>query len=136
MIRAQNVLGQKPDWGHFNAELEYALRYGFDNQRGGLYSRGFDDQPATDTDKVWWVQAEMLAALTVGLQHQPNADYSAALDKLLTFITTHQANPSDRIWLDTVTAEGKPKVSAKAHNWKGNYHDVRAMVKFVQAFGP
>jgi mannobiose 2-epimerase len=135
MIRAEQVLGRKPSWAHFDAELDHALKYGYDHVRGGLYSRGFDDQPATDTDKVWWVEAEMMAALTVGLKHQENPAYSEALDRLLPFILTYQANPSDGIWLDTVTAEGRPKVTAKAHNWKANYHDVRAMLMFIEAFG-
>ena len=63
-------------------------------------------------------------------------DYGKALDKLLEFIVTYQADPKDGIWLDTVAADGKPKVTTKAHNWKANYHDVRAMVKFEEAFGP
>ncbi|HVV69953.1 MAG TPA: AGE family epimerase/isomerase, partial [Verrucomicrobiae bacterium] len=133
LIHAQEVLGQPPAWDHFDAHIRHALQFGFDHVRGGLYSRGFDDQPATDTDKVWWVQAEMLAALTDGLKHKPNPEYSKALEQLLQFITTYQENPSDGIWLDTVTAEGKPKVTAKAHNWKANYHDVRAIVKFIEA---
>lgn len=134
MIRAEKTLGREPSWRHFEAHLNHALRYGYDHQRGGLYSRGFDDQPATDTDKIWWVQAEMLAALTDALKHQENAAYEEALDKLLQFVLKYQANPGDGIWLDTVTAAGQPKVAAKAHNWKANYHDVRAMVKFIHAF--
>jgi mannobiose 2-epimerase len=136
LIRAEEALGQKPSWDHFDAHLNHALKYGYDHTRGGLYSRGADDQPATDTDKVWWVQAEMLVALTDALRHKPNPAYSEALDKLLQFIVTYQADPTDGIWLDTVAADGKPKVTAKAHNWKANYHDVRAMVKFEEAFGP
>ncbi|HZR15975.1 MAG TPA: AGE family epimerase/isomerase [Verrucomicrobiae bacterium] len=136
MIRAEKVLERPPSWAHFEAHLNHALKYGYDHQRGGLYSRGFDNQPANDTDKIWWVQAEMLAALTDAIKHKDNPDYDVALDKLLQFILRYQANPSDGIWLDTVTAEGKAKVTAKAHNWKANYHDVRAMVKFVDAFGP
>ena len=134
MIRAETVLGRKPSWEHFDAHLNHALKYGYDHTRGGLYSRGVDDQPATDKDKVWWVQAEMLAALTDGLKHQANPAYSEALDQLLAFVAKYQANPVDGIWLDTVTAEGRPKATGKAHSWKGNYHDVRAMVKFVEAF--
>jgi mannobiose 2-epimerase len=136
MIRAQKTLGVEPSWPHFDAYLDHALKYGYDHERGGLYSRGFDSQPATDTDKVWWVQAEMLAALTDALQRQANPGYQEALDSLLRFVLTYQTNPGDCIWLDTVTAEGKPKNSAKAHNWKANYHDVRAIVKFIEAFGP
>jgi mannobiose 2-epimerase len=134
LIRAEQVLGKKPLWEHFKAHLDHALKYGYDHARGGLYSRGMDDQPANNTDKIWWVEAEMLAALTDGLHHEQNPAYSAALDSLLPFIFKYQANPADGIWLDTVAADGTPKVTAKAHNWKANYHDVRAIVKFVEAF--
>ena len=135
LIRAQKVLGLPPSWDQFDAHVEHALKYGYDQQRGGLYSRGTDDQPATDTDKIWWVQAEMLAALTDGLQHKPNRAYSEALDKLADFIFKYQANPANGIWLDTVAADGTPKNTSLAHAWKANYHDVRAMIKFVEAFG-
>ncbi len=135
LIRGQKVAGQRLSWDHFYAHLEHALKYGYDHERGGLYSRGFDDQPATDTSKVWWVEAEMLAALTDALKHQENPLQGQALVTLIDFINKYQANPSDGIWLDTVAADGTPKASGKAHNWKANYHDVRAMVKFLEAFG-
>lgn len=135
MVRAEKVLGEKPSWKHFYAHLDHALKYGYDHQRGGLYNRGADNQPATDTSKVWWVQSEMLAALTDALQHQPNKEYEVALEKLLHFVSTYQADPKDGIWLDTVTAEGQPKSTGKAHSWKANYHDVRGIEKFVEVFG-
>jgi len=136
MMRAEEVLGGRPSWKHFDAILAHALKYGYDYERGGLYNRGEDDQPATQTDKVWWVQAEMLAALTDGLKHRENVVYAEALDRLLRFIWTYQTDPADGIWFDTVAFDGKPKSTAKAHNWKANYHDVRAMVKFIEAFAP
>src|SRR5512140_3295845 len=134
-VRAQRILGHKPNWPQFYAHLDHALKCGYDHQRGGLYSRGMDDQPATDTDKIWWVQSEMMAALTDALKHKKNPAYSAALDQLVQFINKYQADPADGIWYDTVAADGTPKNKAKAHNWKANYHDVRAMVKFIRAFG-
>jgi len=76
----------------------------------------------------------MLAALTVEMGHRPDATSAGALEKLLRFISKYQADPADGIWLDTVDAEGQPKATGKAHNWKANYHDVRAMVKFIEAF--
>jgi mannose/cellobiose epimerase-like protein (N-acyl-D-glucosamine 2-epimerase family) len=134
MVRAQQVLGRKPAWNHFYAHLDHALKHGYDHQLGGLYNRGLDDQPATDTAKVWWVQAEMLAALTDALAHRPDAAHETALRQLVHFIRTYQADPRDGIWLDTVTAAGQPARTAKAHSWKANYHDVRAIVKFIEAF--
>jgi cellobiose epimerase len=136
MIRAEKVLKQKQSWSHFYAHLDHALKYGYDHERGGLYSLGKDDQPATNTDKVWWVEAEMMAALTDALVHKKNPAYSDALQKLVTFVSLYQTDPKDGIWLDSVTAEGRPKSTGKAHSWKANYHDVRAIVKFVDAFGP
>jgi mannobiose 2-epimerase len=134
-VRAQQVLGRQPSWDHFNAHIQHALKYGYDHERGGLYSRGMDDQPATDTDKIWWVQSEMMAALTDGLKHKSNPDYSQALESLIGFINKYQADPTDGVWYDTVAADGTPKNKSKAHSWKANYHDVRALVKFIRAFG-
>jgi mannose/cellobiose epimerase-like protein (N-acyl-D-glucosamine 2-epimerase family) len=136
MIRAQQVLGERPAWSHFTAHIDHALQNGYDWARGGLFYRGFDDQPATDTSKVWWAEAELIAALADALRHQDNARYREALEKQIAFLRAHQIDARDGIWLDTVTADGQPKSGAKAHNWKANYHDVRAMVKFVEAFPP
>lgn len=135
MIRAQQVLRVDFSWEHFNAHLKHALKYGYDNQHGGLYSRGVDDKPATDRDKIWWVQAEMLAALTDALTHDSNRAYSKALKQEVDFIFQYQTDPKTCIWYDTVTEDGKPKNPNLAHNWKANYHDVRGMMKFIDAFG-
>ena len=136
MVHAESVLGRKPSWVHFYHHLDHALKYGYDHDRGGLYNRGQDNQPATDTDKVWWVQAEMMAALTEALLHLKNASYSEALEKQIQFIQQYQTDRRDGIWLDHVSAEGKPTGTGKAHNWKANYHDVRALLMFVDAFAP
>ena len=78
----------------------------------------------------------MLAALADALRHKANPEHEAALKKLLDFVANFMTDPSDGVWLDTVTAEGKFKSTGKAHNWKANYHDVRAMLKFIDAFRP
>jgi len=134
MIHAEQVLGEKPSWDHFYALLNHALKHGYDDRRGGLYYRGFDDQPATDTEKIWWVQAEMLSALTDALKHQDDPRYEIALSQELRFIQTDQVDPKTGIWVYTVAADGKPADTTLANSWKANYHDVRAMMKFVDAF--
>jgi mannobiose 2-epimerase len=136
MIRAEEVLGQQPDWPHFCAHLGHALQHGYDHERGGLYHRGLGDAPASDQNKIWWVEAEMMAALTDALRHQENAAQRRALDQLVHFVNAHQTDPRTGIWLDTVTADGQPKSTGLAHAWKANYHDVRALVKFIEAFPP
>jgi len=135
MIRAEEVLGRGPSWNHFYAHLDHALKCGYDRERGGLYHRGIGNQMPFDTTKVWWVQAEMIAAFTDALRHKPDAAYEAALEKTLEFVARNMTDPKDGIWVDSVLADGQPRNTSKAHNWKANYHDVRALVKFVEAFG-
>lgn len=133
MIRAQKVLGQAPSWDHFYAHLDHALKYGFDWERGGIYARGEGNQPASNTDKVWWAEAELIAALSDALQHKANPHYATALEKQIHFLQQYQIHAADGIWYDTVAADGKLKSGGKAHSWKANYHDVRGMVKFIEA---
>ncbi len=136
MIRAQEVLGHPPAWDHFHAVMRHGMRYGWDAERGGLYNRGVGDRPATDRDKVWWVQSEMMAALTDSLRRHHNTEHEAALLKLIAFLNAHQIDRTTGVWLDTVSETGVPKRTALAHNWKAAYHDLRALVKFVEAFKP
>lgn len=135
MIRTENILGQEPSWNRFYALLDHAIQYGCDEKRGGVYKQGFENYPASDTEKVWWVQAEMLAALSDSLQHQSNPVHETTLRKLLAFVNTYQTSPKDGIWLSSVSAEGRPRDTSKADSWKANYHDVRAMLKFIEAHG-
>ncbi len=135
MIRAEEVLGCKPSWLHFYAHLDHALKVGYDRERGGLYHRGIGNEPPFDTTKVWWVQAEMIAAFADALRHKPDATCEVALVKTLEFVARYMTDPKDGIWVDSVLMDGQPRNTSKAHNWKANYHDVRALVKFVEAFG-
>lgn len=134
MLRAQKALGRPRSWGHFEAYLNHALRCAADPEHGGIAYTGNGNEPASNRDKVWWSQAEWIAALTDALQHRPNPAYREALRKAVGFIDRYQQDTADGIWHDTVSWDGAPKRPVKAHNWKANYHDVRAMVKFIEAF--
>ena len=134
MIRSENSLGRREDWPHFYALINHALKFGFDYWQGGLYYRGIDDRPAYDTTKVWWTQAEMISALTDALRHQENRGYRKSLNKLVHFVNEFQTDKRDGVWLNAVNRQGKPTNTGKAHNWKDNYHEVRALVKFIETF--
>jgi mannose/cellobiose epimerase-like protein (N-acyl-D-glucosamine 2-epimerase family) len=134
MIRTENILGRTENWPHFYAQINHALKFRYDHRRGGLYYRGVDDRPAYDTTKVWWTQAEMMSALTQALRHQENTEQRKALNQLAHFVNEFQAHKRDGIWLNAVTKQGKPTNTGKAHNWKDNYHEVRALVKFIETF--
>lgn len=135
MAAAQRARGDEPLWQRFDAILQQALKYGFDHERGGLYGIGFGNRPALATEKTWWAQAEMLAALTTAVAHQAVPSDVEALDQLLDFLTTYQIDPDDGIWFDAVQADGSPWRRGKAHDGKTGFHELRAVVKFADTFG-
>lgn len=134
MIRAERALGADPSWAQFADYLDHALQNGFDHRRGGLYRSGIVEGSVNNTDKVFWVQAEMVAALTDGLIHCDEPRYATALAQLLTFVERHQMDRADGIWLHSVTERGGRRIPRKSGAWKVGYHEVRALVKFVEAF--
>jgi mannobiose 2-epimerase len=136
LIRAQEVLGNEPSWDHAHALIDYALQYGFDHQRGGLFSYSLGNRAAFDRTKIWWAQAELMAALSDALAYDStNAGYAAALLLLLDFIERRLALSPDGIWISAVNARGRPTNTRKAGSWKAGYHEIRAMLKFIAAFG-
>jgi mannobiose 2-epimerase len=128
-ILAERALGIEPAWERLWRYVDHVLDHGFDHRRGGVYS-----SPSMRDDKVWWVQAEMVAALTDALVHRYDARHVAALAQVLGFVERHQVDRTDGVWLYVVTARGHRRRPVKADVWKVGYHEVRAGVKLVDAF--
>jgi cellobiose epimerase len=134
MLEAQEALGREPLWQRFDALLQHALKYGFDQEQGGLYAIGFGDRPALVTEKVWWAQAEMVAALTASVRQRAAPAHVQALEQLLGFLSSYQIDPNDGVWFDAVKADGSPWRTAKRHGRKTPLHELRAMVRFIETF--
>jgi len=136
MIHAERALDISPTWSHFEALMQCALKFGFDHDRGGFFFRGSADEPASDTDKVWWIQAEGLAALTEAVLRYKSEEYQTALRSLINWIFRYQVKSADGIWIWSTDAVGQPKNPTKAGPWKAAYHEVRAITRFIAAFAP
>lgn len=134
MIHAERALGTSPSWSHFETLIQRALKSGFDHERGGFYFRGSAAEAMLDTDKVWWVQAEGLAALTEAVRHYKSEEYETALRSLIDWIFRYQIRSTDGIWIWSTDAMGQPKNLTKAGPWKAAYHEVRAITRFIAAF--
>ena len=134
LLQAQQALGIPRDWDHFETLLRHSLRYGFDPERGGFYFRGKPHEPACDTTKFWWVQAEGLSALTDAVGHFDSEAYSEPLTQLVDWILNHQIRSDDAVWIVSTDAGGEPQNIKKAGEWKAAYHEVRAITKFVHTF--
>lgn len=134
LLRAQQALGMPCDWDHFESFLRHSLRYGFDHKRGGFYFRGRPHEPACDTTKFWWVQAEGLSALTHAVAHFDSDEYKGPLAQLVDWILNYQIRSDDAVWIVSTDAGGEPQNIKKAGEWKAAYHEVRAITKFVHTF--
>jgi mannose 2-epimerase len=134
LLHAQEALGLPRDWHHFESLVQHSLRYGFDHERGGFYFRGKAYEPACDTTKYWWVQAEGLSALTDAAAH--SEEYNEPLARLVGWILNYQIRSDDGVWIVSTDAGARPQNVKKAGEWKAAYHEVRAITKFVHTFAP
>jgi mannobiose 2-epimerase len=133
MVQAQQVLGVSPAWDHFHALTGHVLRWGWDHRRGGVYYSGRSGGPALDRRKVWWTQAEALAALADAWEERLPG-YEEALSGLVDWVLARHALPPDGVWITSTDEAGAPLDPTKAGPWKGAYHDLRAMTKYIAAF--
>ena len=133
--RADDVLGRPVNRERFDRFLAHTLTRGVDPQQGGVYEFGYGDAPAHALDRVWWPQAEWLAGLTMALRDGPSPRYDAARTRLLDWTAAHQADPATGLWRERIHADGQAEPGPLAHDWKVNYHDLRAVTAYLQSCG-
>ena len=138
LLRAQRFLKVPLAWQRLEEHLNYALQFAFDERRGGFF-----DNPSVECrafgEKIWWVQAEGLSALTealTGVQaHPAMPDYKSSTLRLLAWIWNQQML-GDGVWIWSTDAHGSISNWVKAGEWKDPYHETRALCRFVSAFAP
>jgi mannobiose 2-epimerase len=137
MVEAADALGLDDplSWTAARHLVDHALQYGWDNQLGGLYDSGAINAQGVvtgnlRTEKIWWVEAEMLNALL--LQHErlgkETTRYWDAFIKEWDWITRYQIDHTHGGWWATVRADGTPASTVKADMWTESYHQGRAMM--------
>ena len=118
--------------------IDHALETGFDEVRGGL-----DTHPTrtgsrqAHRERIWWVQAELLAALTeAAARTTQRRRYEDVLRRHLAFVLGRQADPRDGLWWETVDEEGRIVTPSKHHEWKAGYHELRAVTRLSESALP
>ena len=89
--------------------VDHALDWGWDDERGGFYDKGESfGNPAWDTKKVWWTEAEGLNALLVmDRKYGDRTDrYTKAFRKQWDFIDKHLIDPVHGGWFAETTRDG------------------------------
>lgn len=114
LVRAERVLERRPCRSRFDAYVAGTLA-------------------ASRPERIWWEEAELLAALTTGAAQWPDERRNQALEGHLGFLLDHVVDPEDGVWLHTVAADGAPVSTVRCETWKDAYHEVRATTMLVGA---
>mgnify|MGYP006277833639 CR=1 FL=1 len=133
LMDACRVLGRPdaPLLELYRALFANALRHGYDRRRGGFYAGGPLGRPADRREKVWWVQAEGLAAALRMFLCTGDPVYQDCYLGILRWLVRHQIDWERGSWHATVTARGRPE-GDKASGWKTPYHSVGAVLTCLE----
>lgn len=112
----------------YRSLYDYALKYGFDQVRGGFFNTGAFNQPASDLGKSWWVQAEACVASLYMYRLTHEARDLQVFEKTCDWIDQHQTDWKNGEWFEMVHPDGSA-TGDKAQIWKSGYHNGRAMME-------
>jgi len=107
--------------------LGFVLREGWDAHHGGIYSYGRAGGLPVDTRKVWWMQAELLGALSHAYRLTHDVLYLDWLRRHADFVVRKQRDSTVGEWHATVYADGTIQDGRKGSPSKAAYHVVQGL---------
>jgi mannobiose 2-epimerase len=145
MLEAMRVLGRdrEKDRGAILGLIDHALKFGVDQERGGLALYGpqmGDVLEATHLReerfrKSWWEQAELLVALSEAYAWTREDRYFQALQQTWSWVWKHQIDHVNGEWFaSTDWVTGKPTSAYKGGDYKCAYHNGRALMMLEKRF--
>ncbi|MGA2479626.1 MAG: AGE family epimerase/isomerase [Spirochaetia bacterium] len=133
-LHALEVLGESADpWKEkLSALAVHTVRYGVDQQYGGIFVEGPHDGPARDTQKEFWQQAESLVGLLDSYLLFRDPVYWRAFKKVFDFVWNRMINHEVGEWYALLDRDGTVRWDYLGHAWKNNYHTTRSMVQTLK----
>ena len=86
--------------------IEWAIKYGWDPARGGLFDYGDSVGNVTRDVKTWWNQAELLGALAFMYRIYGEPSYLDLLEKHVAFIDRDLLDPEHGEWYPQLEVDG------------------------------
>ena len=123
-------LPQAPFIDLYRTLWDYSTKYGLDVDHGGLYYTGPFNAQATDRNKSWWVQAELLISALRMYQLTGDQRYAEIFEQTWRFIDEKMTDHEHGGWYATVAPEGSV-TGDKANVWKCAYHNGRALIEVL-----
>lgn len=142
LLEASQVLNGKPDrkiLALAKKMVGHTIDNGWDKTNGGIYDRGYyfkgaDTIAIVSETKVWWSEAEAMNSLLLMSELYPEEPkYVEYFLKQWNYIKTYQIDHSNKEWYEEGLDNSPRQVSAaKAHDWKVNYHNSRALMNCIK----
>ncbi|NWG12685.1 MAG: AGE family epimerase/isomerase [Acidobacteria bacterium] len=113
--------------------MDHCIRIGIDQEYGGVYADTPADAPATQYEKQFWQQAEVLIGMLDAYAMFGEEKYWDAFRNVHDFVFTKMINwKAGGEWFERLDREGRPIDDALGHAWKICYHTVRSMIETVR----
>jgi mannose/cellobiose epimerase-like protein (N-acyl-D-glucosamine 2-epimerase family) len=131
LIRAGDVLGEDH---HFYKEqsrklVDHAINNGLDYTHGGVYCCGLHEGPATNKDKEFWENMEVLPGFLDAYEVLGDEKYLKAFHLCWDFSNKYMINHELGEWIFLAKETGEPVWDHLGNNWKVNYHSGRSMTE-------
>ena len=134
LLEALDALGE--DSHGFDSLIErsceHALHYGIDHEHGGVYVEGSHDGPATDLEKEFWQQAEVMNGMLAAYIHWGDERFLDAYGNVHDFVLKKMVHKEAGEWWPLLRPEGEPIWTHMSHSWKVNYHTIRAVIRCIE----
>ncbi len=113
--------------------MDQCIRIGIDHEYGGVYADTPANAPATQYEKQFWQQAEVLIGMLDACAMFGEEIYWDAFRNVHDFIFHKMVNlAAGGEWFERLDREGRPLDDALGHAWKTCYHTVRSMIETIR----
>ena len=134
LLRAADVLGvPRSDYSSVVRRIcDSCVRFGLDDEHGGVYVDGPADGPPTNPNKQFWQQAEVMVGMLDAYSLLGQEDYWRGFVNVHDFVFDRMINfEGGGEWFALCDRSGAPVWDYQGHQWKISYHTVRSMVEVV-----
>jgi N-acylglucosamine 2-epimerase len=114
------------------------LKFAWDDKYGGLYyfmdADGYPPQQLEWDQKLWWVHAEALVALSMGYRLTGREECWMWYQRMHDYTWSHFPDPEQGEWFGYLNRQGEVLLDLKGGKWKGCFHVPRALFLCWQQF--
>ena len=109
--------------------VDRIVKYGIDRECGGVFVEGPADGPATDFQKEFWQQAEVMTGSLEAYIRLIDKRCLDAYENVHRFVFDKMITKDPGEWLPLLERDGRPVWTHMGTSWKINYHTIRAVIE-------